>query len=117
MLSILTVIDYLPSGLQMPVGAVYEKNVDFSKPGYERKPKNLYVTTASMFNSPSFNSTVGFLEDNFIERKKTDKEIWLLGTDIEVEPDEESRLFHNIIIIIDNKFINFNLNTAETYSG
>ena len=77
------------------MGAVYEKNVNFSKEGYERKPKNLYITTASMYNSLNFNSTVRFLEDNFIKRKKTDKEMWLLGTDIEMDMDLDSRLFYN----------------------
>ena len=105
----------------MPVGAVYEKKVNFSNSGYERKPKNLYVTTASMYNSLSFNSTVRFLEDNFIKRKRTDKEIWLLGTDIEMEPDPESRLFQHInlifIILSFMLMMNFNPNTAETYSG
>ena len=101
----------------MPVGAVYEKNINFSNPGYERRPKNLYITTASMYNSLSFNSTVRFLEDNFVERKNTDKEIWLLGSDIEVETDPssiifgetdpESRFFQHEIyqfLIIDHKF-------------
>ena len=77
------------------MGAVYEKNVNFSKVGYERKPKNLYITTASMYNSLNFNNTVRFLEDNFIQRKKTDKEMWLLGTDIEMDMDVDSRSFYN----------------------
>ena len=77
------------------MGAVYEKNVNFSKVGYERKPKNLYITTASMYNSLNFNNTVRFLENNFIQRKKTDKEMWLLGTDIEMDMDVDSRSFYN----------------------
>ena len=73
----------------MPTGAVYEKNVDFSQPRYERLPKNLYVTTASMYNTPNFNDTVKFLVDNFIKRKNSDKEIWLLG--IDMDGDQEGR--------------------------
>ena len=88
------------SGIEMPVGAVLEKNVNFSKPGYERKPKNLYVTSASIFNSHTFNTTIQFLEDNFVQRKKTDKEVWLLGTDVKVEPHQESRLFQSKMIKI-----------------
>ena len=93
------------SGIGMPVGAVFEKNVNFSKSGYERKPKNLYVTTASIFNSPSFNGTVRFLQDNFIQRMRTDKEVWLLGTDIKIDLDQESRLFQGKIITILNTSI------------
>ena len=79
------------SKIQIPVGATHEKNINFSKPGFERRPKNLYVTTASILNSLQHNDTLQFLEVNFPERKNSDKEIWLLGVDIEVENDQVNR--------------------------
>ena len=72
----------------MPTGAVYEKNVDFSRQRYERLPENLYVTAASMYNTPNFNGTIKFLAENFIKRKNSDKEIWLLGIDMDGEQEE-----------------------------
>ena len=103
----------------MPTGAVYEKNVDFSRPGYERLPKNLYITTASMYNTPNFNGTIKFLADNFIKRKNSDKEIWLLGIDMDGDQEERYLFWAKYI----NKFASqisgksIDLLVVVTYSG
>ena len=49
------------------------------------------MTTASLWNSPQQNETMKFLEDNFSERKRSDKEIWLLCMDIPVNMDLQER--------------------------
>ena len=106
------------NGIDMPMGAVYEKKVNFSKEGYERRPKNLYMTTASMYNSLNFNSTVRFLEHNFIQRKRTDKEMWLLGTDIEMDIYSTGDLFrlgypfNGVHLDLDDEMYIYQMDTA-----
>ena len=54
-----------------------------------KNPKILHVTAASSYKSNSSNDTMKFLTQNFCNRKKSDKDIWLFGLDISVEDRKE----------------------------
>ena len=56
-----------------------------------RNPKMLYVTTASSYKTPSSNGSMKFLTENFTNKKKSDKEIWLFGLDISVKDMLETK--------------------------
>ena len=58
-----------------------EKRID----KMSRSPNILYVTTASTYNTHSSNDTIQFLTQKFVNRKKSDKEIWLFGLDVSVQ--------------------------------
>ena len=60
-------------------------------PGFERRPKNLYITPASNLDSLKHNDTIKFIEVNFQERRNSDKEVWLLGMDIPTEMDQGNK--------------------------
>ena len=52
-----------------------------------KNPRTLYVTTASIYKTHSSNETIKFLTQNFENRKKSDRDIWLFGLDNSEEWD------------------------------
>ena len=50
-----------------------------------KNPKILHVTAASSYKSHSSNDSMKFLTQNFCNRKKSDKDIWLFGLDTSVQ--------------------------------
>ena len=62
------------------VSAIEEKMIDT----VARNPKILHTTTASSYSTPPSNGTIRFLNQNFVNRLKSDKDVWLFGLDISV---------------------------------
>ena len=56
-----------------------------------RNPKILYVTAASTYKTNALNDTMKFLTQNFVNREKSDKNIWLFGLDISVHDMLETK--------------------------
>ena len=52
-----------------------------------KNPRTLYVTTASIYKTYSSNETIKFLTQNFENRKKSERDIWLFGLDNSEEWD------------------------------
>ena len=69
------------------VSAVDKKKID----NMSRNPKILYVTTASTYKTHALNDTMKFMTQNFVNRLKSDKEIWLFGLDTSVHDMLETK--------------------------
>ena len=79
------------------VGALNEERVNFSMRGFFRRSHILYVTAASRYHTPTWNSTIKFLKDNFKTRENSDKEVWLIGLDMSADNKTDNRYaaYHN----------------------
>ena len=69
------------------VSAVDEKRIG----NMSKNPKILYVTAASTYKTNALNDTMKFLTQNFVNREKSDKNIWLFGLDISVHDMLETK--------------------------
>ena len=63
------------------VSATDEKNMH----NMSRNSKTLYVTTSSLYKTHSSNETMKIWAQTFANRKKSDKDIWLLGQEVSVQ--------------------------------
>ena len=61
-----------------------------------RNPSILHVTTASAYETPTSNGTMKFLSQNFLNRKKSDREIWLFGLDISAQDMLETKTTYEL---------------------
>ena len=78
------------SKLGISVGAVEETELDQH---FERKPKILYVTAASPYNTKDSNDTMEVISEMFRQRTNTDKDIWLFGIDVSEKEDENQNMY------------------------
>ena len=82
-----TDISIIFSETGISVSAVDEIRID----NMSRNSKILYVTTASTYKTHAINDTMKFLTQNFINREKSDEDIWLFGLDISVHDILETK--------------------------
>ena len=55
--------------------------MDGKEDNVNRNPKILHVTAASSYKTNSSKETIKFLTNTFVNRKRSDRDIWLFGLD------------------------------------
>ena len=61
----------------------------------ERKPKILYVTAASPYNTTDSNDTMEVILEMFKQRTNTEKDIWLFGIDVSGKENESQNKYEH----------------------